>query len=404
MKFIFLNVLLVITLLFSGCGLGGSFNSRLHQIVSPHLFSIAGWEFAALTEEVRGWLSTGPEISANETDTVADYFNNVGRIRSLKSVIQRKEAGEVIILLYPPEKALAELEAKNEVLADAVEAVLEKQIREVLISQGILNPFAASKAVFPPFNFRLEKLPALLVVSPRDRIESMRELTLETGLTIAEKEALEEAVDLLEVSSLVTEIGGIATYPSLVSSHSSLRSTINIATEEWLHQYLVFKPLGFRYLLDVTGISRNYDIATMNETLAGIVSKEIGALVMAEYYSGYLPSGIQTADDGLDFNLEMRKIRQAVDEYLGRGEIEAAEEYMEQKRHYLASEGHYIRKLNQAYFAFHGAYADSPAFENPIGLELEQLRAESESLSHFLNTAAAMTSRQDLKIRVAEGF
>ena len=69
---------------------------------------------------------------------------------------------------------------------------------------------------------------------------------------------------------------------------------------------------------------------------------------------------------------------------------------MEQKRQYLALMGHYIRKLNQAYFAFYGTYADSPTSISPIGLELKELRSQSTSLSNLLNKVAAMTSRQDL--------
>ncbi|MFC1916656.1 hypothetical protein ACFLX1_00775 [Chloroflexota bacterium] len=42
---------------------------------------------------------------------------------------------------------------------------------------------------------------------------------------------------------------------------------------------------------------------------------------------------------------------------------------MEQKRQYLAEMSYHIRKLNQAYFAFHGTYADKPAFISPIGHE-----------------------------------
>ena len=68
----------------------------------------------------------------------------------------------------------------------------------------------------------------------------------------------------------------------------------------------------------------------------------------------------------------------------------------EQKRQYLASKGYYIRKLNQAYFAFYGTYADRPAFISPIGLELKELRGQSASLRDFLNMVAAMTSHQDL--------
>ncbi|MBA7699939.1 hypothetical protein ES703_108645 [subsurface metagenome] len=213
-------------------------------------------------------------------------------------------------------------------------------------------------------------------------------------------EDIEAEVDNLGVSALVVELGGFGgTYPTLVANRASLRFTLDTVTEEWLHQYLVFKPLGLRYLLDLAGVSRNYEIATINETLASMVSKEIGFMVCEEYYAQCESAGNQTrvAESGFDFNREMREIRRAVDKYLARGEIEQAEEFMEQKRQYLVSMGYYIRKLNQAYFAFHGTYADSPTSISPIGLELKELRRQSASLKDFLNMVAAMTSRQDLR-------
>ena len=149
-------------------------------------------------------------------------------------------------------------------------------------------------------------------------------------------------------------------------------------------------------MLDLTGASRNYEIATMNETLASMVSKEIGSIVCGKYYPEYGNSVNQTESE-FDFNREMREIRKTVDTYLVQGEIEPAEEFMEQKRQYLASMGHYIRKLNQAYFAFYGTYADSPTSISPIGLELKELRSQSASLKDFLNKVAVMTSRQDLR-------
>jgi len=86
----------------------------------------------------------------------------------------------------------------------------------------------------------------------------------------------------------------------------------------------------------------------------------------------------------------------AVDAYLAEGEIEQAEMFMEERRQFLISNGYYIRKLNQAYFAFHGTYADRPASISPIGQELKQLRSQSASLKDFLDTVAVMTSHQDL--------
>ena len=85
-----------------------------------------------------------------------------------------------------------------------------------------------------------------------------------------------------------------------------------------------------------------------------------------------------------------------MDEYLAQGEVERAEEFMEEKRQYLMSKGYHVRKLNQAYFAFYGAYADQPTSISPIGDELKMLREQSSSLKEFLSTVSSMTSREDL--------
>jgi len=194
----------------------------------------------------------------------------------------------------------------------------------------------------------------------------------------------------------VISIGGLAAYPAIVRDDRAYSTIVETAAHEWLHQYLAFTPLGFRYVLDLTGISPNYDIATMNESLAGMVGKEIGAMVYRKYYAGFESETTPKAGNSFDFNLAMREIRKTVDGYLAGGEVKQAETYMEQQRKELAANGYYIRKLNQAYFAFHGAYADSPAFQNPIGLELKELRAKSASLKIFLKKAAGLTTRQDL--------
>jgi hypothetical protein len=400
MKKFILSILLVTTLLLVGCQADNSFDARLFEIVKPYLFSIAGWEFEALPQEVGQWFSGDEEEVEDGVQTVIDYFDYAGRIKALKTEIGLAREGNGEAGLSDLEEELGRLEEKKAAITGVVEDIIEKQIRVTLAGLGIYNPVGGTESTFPPVKFRLEELPAVLVVSPRDRIESMREYTLVSGLTRSEKEDIEGRVDGLGVSSLVTEIGGVATYPSLVDNQASLRYTLEIVTEEWVHQYLAFKPLGFRYVLDLTGISRDYEIATMNETLADMVSDEIGAIVYDKYYSEYVSSSNATSEDGFDFDAGMRAIRKTVDEYLARGEIEQAEEFMEERRRYLATEGYYIRKLNQAYFAFHGAYGAAPAFENPIGLEMKELRDHSDSIKDFLETAAAMKTRQDLKASI----
>jgi len=392
---------LVLAISLSGsCAPVRGFDNHLRSIVKPYRFSIVSWEFKTLLGG--GKQSNSEEKVKDEPRQVTRYFSLVERINALKSEIKAIDTadgpGDAISL----EAELNTLEGQRADLEDAVRKVMTKQIKETLGEQGIFNPvdkYIKLKIGFPPVSFRLEQPPHLLVVSPRDRIESIREITLRQNLGVEEMEDIEAEVDELGVSSLVVKLGGFGgTYPTFVANDANLRFTVDTATEEWLHQYLVFKPLGFLYLLDVTGVSRNYDIATMNETVASMVSKEIGAMVYEKYYSQYEGGDNQSqeAEPEFDFNREMREIRRAVDTYLAQGEIEQAEEFMEEKRRFLASKGYYIRKLNQAYFAFHGTYADRPTSISPIGQELKQLRSQSASLKDFLDAVAGMTSRQDL--------
>ncbi|MFC2021351.1 hypothetical protein ACFLU1_06195 [Chloroflexota bacterium] len=397
MKPIIILCLILVSLLIGGCAPSQDFDARLNSIVKPYRFSIAAWELRTIPQETGQWLFGEQEEINDEFQVVTDYFTSVKRIKTLKSEIAAANASDKGSVLTPLEDELDSLQERKIALAGTVEKIINKQIKDILTQQGIFNPVAELEISFPPVSFKLEELPHLLVISPRDKIESMKEIVLEQSLLQQEKEAIEAKADGLGVSSLVVGLGGIATYPALVDSEASLRFTIDTTTEEWLHQYLAFKPLGFLYVLDLTGLSRNYEIATINESLAGMVSKEIGAMVYEKYYSEYENDVNQMPESEFDFNLEMREIRKTVDAYLSRGEIKQAEEFMEQKRQYLVSMGHYIRKLNQAYFAFHGTYAHSVAFISPIGVELRELRDQSASLKDFLDTVSVMTSRQELK-------
>jgi len=393
---VFVVSLILICLSISGCAADRDFDDCLRSIVKPYRFSLTKWEFKTLPGEVKQSLFGKPEKFDDEISVVADYFALNEQIRKLEAGREQGDASS---------ETLKKLQEQRAALAVEVERILEKQIGEALAGQGIFNPADWSKVRFPPLSFRLETPPHLLVVSPCDRIESIREIPLQPAVSLEEAGAIEAEVDKLGVSSLVVELGGFGgTFPTLVSDDASLRFTLDTIVEEWLHQYLSFKPLGFRYVLDTIGVSRNYEIATMNETVASMVSQEIGALVFEKYYpqreNGMKQS--QPAKSGFDFNKEMREIRKAVDEYLARGDIEAAEAFMEQKRQYLASMGYRIRKLNQAYFAYYGTYADKPTSISPIGVELKKLREQSVSLKDFLDKVAVMTSRQDLKVALEE--
>ena len=73
---------------------------------------------------------------------------------------------------------------------------------------------------------------------------------------------------------------------------------------------------------------------------------------------------------------------------------------MESQRRVLWDHGYQIRKLNQAYFAFYGAYADVPggaAGEDPVGPAVRALRQQSSSLLDFLDKISRMSSFKQLQ-------
>jgi hypothetical protein len=143
-------------------------------------------------------------------------------------------------------------------------------------------------------------------------------------------------------------------------------------------------------------------MTAINETVANIFGNEIGDLVYREYETtarvpvSFNPRILpQTQQDPFDFRREMRETRLTTEELLSEGRIEEAEAYMEERRLFLAENGHYIRKLNQAYFAFHGNYADSPASVSPLFDQLSRLRASSPTLGDFIREVASVSSQEE---------
>ena len=403
----FKTILILLVALFllpfaaTGCDRGDDFNDRVEAISGSYRFDLFGWEVGAMGGVI-GDIFSGEHAISDSTDLVFAYFENVERMRGLRSAIDGDgaEPGSDTTSIRD------ELESLNEDTSGLVEAVVEQlkvEIKEALSEADINNPFRFGTFDFPPIEAVLERPPHLLVVSPRNRIETVKRVNLLPEMGRQEMEEIETQVDALGFSSLVVPLGGLSTYPSFVTSDADLRFTIDSIVHEWLHQYLAFTPLGFLGLLNATGIRPDYEIATMNETVVGIVSREIGAIVYEKYYPGATttPPPEEPAT-GFSFNRVMRETRLAVDAYLAAGEIDRAEQYMEEQRQYLAANGWHIRKLNQAYFAFHGTYADSPTSVSPIGADLETLRGQSGSLKDFLDAAATMTSRQELEDKILD--
>ncbi len=389
----------------------GDLDATLKRVSAGYRFGFAGWEVRHLLGKGR-MSREGARLAAAAPDPAAlvqEYLDLYGVVAVERARLRRAEAeGD----LSPDDLAalrreVAGLEGRLQALSDPVETHLAAQVRATLAKLGINNPadrWLGLGIGFPPVWFELTQPPHVLVVSPRSEIRKVREVMLIPDLTVAEMREMEAQVDALGYATLVVRVGGFGgLYPSLVAETSSLSFLVEAATEEWLHQYLAFTPLGFSYVLDLLDIRRSYEVATLNETLAGIVSAEVGRQVLEAYYPAYLPAEEeqpteQEEEPGVfSFSREMRAIRLRVDDLLAAGRIEEAEAYMEERRHYLETQGYYIRKLNQAYFAFHGTYAAEATSVDPIGDEVRLLRERSATLSGFLNQMAGVTTRASLR-------
>jgi hypothetical protein len=303
------------------------------------------------------------------------------------------------------------LKENQKILEPVYESLLTEQIRTVLHENGL----TVGSQVFPPVLFRDADLPYALILSPRDHIEQIVNLSLLPELSLEEMIALENRIESeLDVSALVVPVGGIGTYPTMIMRTTNFTYTAEVIQHEWTHNFLTLRPLGLNY-------ETTPELRTINETTASISGKELGNDLLAAYYPEFLPQPVQepvqeedaAAEESeqieeqpvieepvFDYRAEMHETRVHVDELLAAGKIEQAESYMEERRLFFWENGYQIRKLNQAYYAFYGAYADQPggaAGNDPVGEAVRNYRAQSGSLNDFLRSIAWVTSFDELQ-------
>ncbi|MBI4286860.1 MAG: hypothetical protein HY671_00350 [Chloroflexi bacterium] len=377
---------------------GAAFRANsVEGLASPYFFSLVRWEAASLWNEVAGRVSRRAGNSSQRADIalVEEYFR-LGqeaatlqrRLEQLSSAPGRESERTQI------EARILSLKQQRADRGNGVRRIVARQIGQALEQEGI--------PVRPPVLFAFDAPPQLLVISPRERIELKETLLLDSGVSLRSAVRLERQVEALPppeghirgLSALAEPLGGLAAYPSLIPETDSLERAIPTIAHEWTHHYLFFQPLGRRYGADNR-------MTTINETVADIVGDEVGGRVLQEY-GRKLEKGHPKKPSGFDFNQEMRQTRLKADELLAEGKVPEAEAYMEERRQFLEKNGYFIRRLNQAYFAFHGSYGDSPASVSPVAGWLRDIRARSSSLGEFLKTAARIASYEELE-RLAQG-
>lgn len=378
-------------------------DDAIESVADEHGFNFLTWELRHFPEK---WLykigHTFHDGSSEDEDDEAllDYFLTVAELRRLE-----EEA--------PGSPDVARLEAERADAENRVEDILEGRITAILEDEGLtMSPplFSDLGIVFPPADFEFESPTRVLAVSPRDRIELDRDYLLTPGLSQETAASIEEEVEADNagaegVSALVIATGGVATYPSVVSSRSPSAALIDTVFHEWTHQYLAFFPLGSNYY-------SGDKLRTINESVASLAGRELARLYFERYDELQAPapsatpapsSSSPTPDsEPFDFTAEMRALRIEVEEMLADGLVTEAEALMAEKRDEFEANGRYIRRLNQAYFAFYGFYGDSPASVDPIGPKVETLLEEAGSVGEFVRQASQIDSEAGLDSLLVE--
>lgn len=377
---------------------------QARRFTRPYEFDYVTWTLDAVEQKTGQWrLNTSQRMTENaQCQAVLRYFELIRQLERIQSQIEVVFADPGV---EDPNTAAAELLAQQNdletalmTLAPLTESILQYQVSQVLEDYGI--GFLSQS--IPPVLFHSTPLPKALIVSPRDTIKQEVNISLLSDLSLEEIVELEDQVAAhMDSSTLVVDVGGIGVYPTMVQRTSDLRWTLDTIAHEWTHNYLTLHPLGLNY-------ETTPELRTMNETTASIVGTEISNAVLARYYpelsarsgSGRKTANFAPAKDTFNFQREMHLTRVTVDAMLAEGKIAEAEQYMEERRIIFIQHGYMIRKLNQAYFAFHGAYADVPegaAGEDPVGPAVRALRLQSESLGDFLKMIARMNSFAQLQ-------
>ena len=392
-------VVIVLALTVMLTGLGDYRPSALDLAVAGHRYSTVGWEVSHLGDkwvhkiwDIMPWSS-----EPSREDRIAQALEFFDLVREIDDLERRASSPESrsggTVSQEQVQRLTAELDRIKErrrAIQGDVEETIESEISAVLAREGLASRIGL---IFPPVDTVFSGAPSVLVLSPRDRIARMETVLLEPGLDDGVRERIEEAMFRHEnLAALVENTGGVATYPSVVSDSFGLRFAITTAAHEWLHQWFFFQPLG-QHFWD------SNEMTTLNETAATLGGREIGdrvyAAISGEKVDRNSQDGAPAAPGAFDFNEEMRETRLKTEELLAQGRIEEAEAYMEERRRLMVANGHFIRKINQAFFAFHGSYAANPASISPINDQLEQLRSRSDTLEEFLKRVAGFGSLRE---------
>lgn len=397
-------------------------DTAVERVSLDYTYGLVSWEFENFFDKWRHRVWTAlPWTPTSESDrrrALDRYAELVDELRVAKDLLieASSENGSGEDKISDAQLAVDRLIAERDGLRDGIEEFLEQAVADAIRSAEV---DLVGSFVWPPVDFRIDSPPKLLVTSPRDVIRRDEDVLIDPDISVDDIEKIEnELAELENISAIVLQTGGLASYPNVIPT-TDLKRLLDVAAHEWLHAYLVFNPLGRAYF-------DGGDIRTVNETLADIFGREVGLRVHSEvtgepYVAPVRPETAmhkalteppddtdkpepdEEGDaDAFDFNRFMAETRVRTDELLEEGLIDEAESYMESRRIELLDHGHTIRKINQAYFAFHSTYAESPTSTSPIARYLWDLREQVETVGELVKLLRPLGAYKEFELLLVE--
>lgn len=348
------------------------------------------------------------KVSPSDVEIVKNFIALQKEMEELEGVIKQKSAQG---LPHQDESSkLAFLYGQQKKIKEETEAVIESQMRQIAMEENLfINK--GLRIFFPPPRFVLTSSPNILVLSSRSEMRIIDVKMLEGSLGIEEMENIEKSAEKKDesASALVVKTGGMAAlFPTPIEKSSSLRWLLQTAAHEWLHQYLFLASgLGRSYF-------NNQETRTINETAVSILGKELGDKIYLRFYASETEREqiekeafsrknpkdkpvLPQDEHDFSFNEFMRETYLEASRLLKNGDTKKAEIHMEERRQKLFEYGYFLRKINQAYFAFYGTYADSPSWPDPIGDALQKIWSKAVSVDDFINLIGNVESLEDLE-------
>jgi len=383
-------VAVLVALLVLAAGYGDFRPSSFNLTVDPYKYSLLRWETSHFLDKWLHKLSDlmpwTTELSREERHLqVRDFFDLGQELRDLERRLLDTSPGYDADPMIRSE--LERVSQRRDEIQATVEETIESEISRVLTQEGFSSRIGL---IFPPVDTVFARSPGVLILSPRDRIDRQASILMKPGLSSETRGMIEDQIlEDRNMAALVESTGGVAAFPSVVTDTAGLRHAVVTAAHEWLHHWFFFQPLG-QHFWDGS------DMTTLNETAATLGGQAIGdrvfsAITGEQVSREYEPPALADPS-AFNFNDAMHQTRLRTEELLANGKIEEAEVYMEERRLLMAENGFFIRKINQAFFAFHGTYATSVASISPINGQLKDLRSQSDSLEDFLKTVATFGS------------